>query len=184
MPTNQTVDFKMLDVSTAHLSPETRQRLETADIEGVLFYPKGPWGWFIYVPSRDEGLNVGDEVPADLKNCIDFAQTLEKEWIMFDCDGSIVQELPKFESDKVPCCTNHRSLEQLAQAYARHLSVRYGRNVKATVTSTGKISVKDDLENGMYATVSAEFAQVMVMRQLPVIDLPTIESDVPQGASA
>ena len=103
MPTNQTVDFKMLDVSTAHLSPETRQRLETSDIEGVLFYPKGPWGWFINVPSREDGLTVGDEVPADLKNCIEFAQTLEKEWIMFDCDGSIVQELPKFESDEVPC---------------------------------------------------------------------------------
>jgi len=184
MPTNQTVEFKMLDVSTAHLSPETRQRLETSDIEGVLFYPKGPWGWFINVPSRDDGLTAGDEVPADLKNCIEFAQTLEKEWILFDCDGSIVQELPKFESEEVPCCTDHRNLEQLAQAYARHLSVRYGHNVKATVTSTGKISVKDDLENGMYATVSAEFAQDMVMRQLPVIDLPTIESDVPRGASA
>ena len=75
-------------------------------------------------------------------------------------------------------------MEQLAQAYARHLSVRYGRNVKATVTSTGKISVKDDLENGMYATVSAEFVQVMVMQHLPVIDLSTVKSDVPQGATA
>lgn len=184
MPTKKTVDFKMIDVSTAHLSPDTRQRLETSDIEGVLFYPKGPWGWFINVPSRKDGLIVGNEVPADLKDCIEFAQTHEKEWIMFDCDGAIVNELPTFESEEVPVSTNHIPLKQLAQAYARHLSVRYGLIVKATVTSTGKISVKDCLANGMYATVSAEFAQVMVMQCLPVIDSPTIKLDVPQRGTA
>lgn len=93
MPTTPTVEFKMLDVSTAHLSPQTRQRLETFDVEGVLFYPKGPWGWFVNVPAREDGLVVGEEVPTDLKACIQFAQTLEKEWIMFDCDGTIIQDL-------------------------------------------------------------------------------------------
>lgn len=176
MPTTSTVDFKMLDVSTAHLSPQTRQRLETFDVEGVLFYPKGPWGWFVNVPTLDDGLVIGDEVPTDLKTCILFAQTLEKEWLMFDCDGSIVQELPRFDVEEVPCCTNHSALQHLAQAYARHLSTRHGRNFTSTVTNNGKISVKDDLENGMYALVSAEFVQAMVMQHLPVIEIDKLKT--------
>src|SRR2546428_10155927 len=109
MPTTSTGKFKVLDVPTAHLSPQTRQRLEAFDVEGVLFYPKGPWGWFVNVPSREDGLVVGEEVPTDLKACIQFAQTLEKEWIMFDCDGTVMQDLPKFVDEEVPCCTNHQA---------------------------------------------------------------------------
>ena len=176
MPTTPTVEFKMLDVSTAHLSPQTRQRLETFDVEGVLFYPKGPWGWFVNVPAREDGLVVGEEVPTDLKACIQFAQTLEKEWIMFDCDGTVIQDLPKFGDEEVPCCANHHALQQLAQAYARHLSARHNRNVKATVTSNGKISVKDDLEDGMFALLSAEFVQKIVMQRLSVIEMDQLQA--------
>ena len=175
MPTTSTVEFKMLDVSTAHLSPQTRQRLETFDVEGVLFYPKGPWGWFVNVPTLEDGLVVGDEVPTDLKVCIQFAQSLEKEWIMFDCDGSIVQELPTFD-DEVPSGTNHDVLQQLAQAFACHLNVRYGRNCSVTVTNNGKISVKENIEDGMYALVSAEFVQTIVMRHLPVIEIDKLKT--------
>lgn len=176
MSTTTTVDFKMLDASTAHLSPQTRQRLEHFDLEGVLFYPKGPWGWFVNVPTREDGLVVGEEVPADLKACIEFAQTLEKEWIMFDCDGNVMQDLPTYAADEVPSSTNHHVLQQLAQAYARHLSVRHALNVTATVTSNGKISVKDDRENGMYALVSAEFVQTIVMQHLPVIEMDDLQA--------
>lgn len=175
MPTTSTVSFKMLDVSTAHLSPKTRQRLETFDVNGVLFYPKGPWGWFVSVPTLADALIVGDEVPSDLKTCIEFAQTLEKEWIMFDCDGSIVQELPTFDDDEVHTSTNQDYLQHLAQAYASHLNDRHGRNFKATVNNNGKIIIKDDLENGMHAILSPEFVQAMVMKHLPVVDLNNLQ---------
>ncbi|MFC6282181.1 MULTISPECIES: DUF5983 family protein [Polaromonas] len=170
MNTSSTVEFTMLDVSTAHLSPETRQRLETFDVEGVLYYPKGPWGWFVNVPDREDGLVVGDEVPKDLKACIQFAQTLEKEWIMFDCDGTIMEDLPKFDDEKLPSITNHHVLQQLAQNYARHLSVRHGRNVKAMVTGNGKIRVKDDQENGLSALLTPEFVQAILLQHQPATE--------------
>jgi hypothetical protein len=150
-------------VSTAHLTSKTRQQLETFDLEGVLYYPKGPWGWFVNVPAREDGLVVGDEVPADLKFCIEFAQSQEKDWIMFDCDGSIVPDLPTFEDDELLTGANHAALHTLAAVYAQHLTQKFGRNVKAVVTINGKISVKDDHEGGMYGLVSAEFVQAMVM---------------------
>lgn len=176
MPTTSIVEFKMLDVSTAHLSPETRKLLETFDVSGVLFYPKGPWGWFVNVPARDDDLVVGNEVPADLKNCMEFAQAQQKDWIMFDCDGTVMPELPCFGDEQVPCGTRSNHLDQLAQAFARHLSVRYNRNVKATFTSDGKISVKDDLENGMYALVSVDFVQAMMMQHLPVVEMEKLQA--------
>ena len=95
--TAELVTFKMLDISTAHLTTQTRAQMEQQNAEGVLFYPKGPWGWFTYVPSLADELTVGDEAPADLKQCIEFAQQRGFDWIVFDCDGAVITDLPLYE---------------------------------------------------------------------------------------
>ena len=170
MPTS-TVAYEMLDVSTAHLTRQTRHRLETFELEGVLYYPKGPWGWFVNIPSPED-LVLGEELPSDLKACIHTAQSLGAEWIMFDCDGTVLPSLETFEDEETPWSSNQAVLRQLALAYANHLSLRYGRDIKATVTSSGKICAKEDDPEGMYALVSAQFVHAVVMRKLPVLDSP------------
>ena len=165
----KTEDFNMLDMSTAHLSSDTRERLDKLDIEGVLYYPKGPWGWFVNVPTGHDAPEITDEVPADLKRCMHFAQNLNKEWIMFDCDGVIVDGLLAYEDENA---NNHPSdsLEKLAQQYSQYLIGRFERNFKATVTGTGKIFVKDDLENGMYAILSPEFVKNTLKVQAQAVE--------------
>ena len=93
---SQPTTFTMLDLSTAHLKPETRTLLTQDLVDGALIYPKGPWGWFVHVPTETDGLTISDEVPADLKACILYAQRHQQNWLMLDCDGTVASELPVY----------------------------------------------------------------------------------------
>ena len=90
---SQPTTFTMLDLSTAHLKPETRTLLTQDLVDGALIYPKGPWGCFVHVPTDDDGLTIGDELPADLKACIQYAQRHQQNWLMLDNDGTVASDL-------------------------------------------------------------------------------------------
>lgn len=169
MPTTHLVTFKMLDVSTAHLTTQTRALLEQQDVEGVLFYPKGPWGWFAYVPSLADELTVADEAPADLKQCIGFAQQRGFDWIVFDCDGAVIADLPLYEEVAIPDQAETAAARVLAASYGRHLQRSLRRSVATAVGSDGSILV--NAAGSPTMQVSPGFAQAMVMQEVPVKDL-------------
>lgn len=91
------VIFKMLDLSTGHLTALTRALLEANALNGALYYAKGPWGWFLNVPTIEDGVEIDPSLPVDLKQCLHYAQGQKVEWIVFDCDGSYVAELATYE---------------------------------------------------------------------------------------
>ncbi|MDO9114942.1 MAG: hypothetical protein Q7U63_14255 [Polaromonas sp.] len=115
--------FTMLDLSTAHLKPETRSLLTQDLVDGALIYPKGPWGWFVHVPTEDDGLTIGDEVPADLKACIQYAQQLQQNWLMLDNDGTVASDLPVYgdveEAPVAIAVATPPSGQQVARTYAQ-----------------------------------------------------------------
>lgn len=164
------VEFRMLDASTAHLMAQTRERMSDDALDGVLFYPKGPWGWFVHVPCKEDGIELAAEVPEDVKTCIGYAQAHGFHWIMFDGDGAFIDDLPIYEEETPSGCDIVQATTVLSQAYARHLSAKHGTTVLAEEPRDGKICVREDRPGGMRASVSPEFAQAMIMAHLPVID--------------
>lgn len=165
------VSFTMLDASTAHLAPKTRQQLESNSIEGVLFYDKGPWGWFVHVPSPELGPDLDSRAPDDIKTCLAFAQSQGYQWIMFDADGSIVDALPIYEEAEGQDAQLPKPNVKLANAYALHLSNSLGRTFTGECTGDGKIIVKE-ASGTVYGKVSTAFAMSMVLIGLPVVDQP------------
>lgn len=81
---------KMLVLSTAHLAEETCNEW-LADAPFAV-YQKGEYGWFVYVIS-----DYPEDLPEDLKACLDLAHGRDVEWIMFDCDGPFELTLPVYD---------------------------------------------------------------------------------------
>ncbi len=93
--------FKMLDLSTAHLSPVTRE-LMFNDAADAIYYGKGDYGWFVHVPEKDhENRGIGEHCPHDLASCLVYAQEQGAQWIMFDCDAGYVTALEVFDDQGV-----------------------------------------------------------------------------------
>ena len=90
------VEFTVLDVSTAHLSQVTRELLADDAVDQIA-YPKGDYGWFVHVPNADDGVEVSEHCPPDLAQCLQLAQRAEAHWVMFDADGTIIDELPVYD---------------------------------------------------------------------------------------
>lgn len=89
---------KFLDLSTGHLTQATRNLMDSADrpINAVYPHPDG-YGWLVYVP-----LEVREETtepPADLRACLRWARHLKCDYILFDCDGPLIEELPSYDDD-------------------------------------------------------------------------------------
>ncbi len=80
---------KMLALSTGHMREETLENM--LNIEGVIAYEKGDYGFFVYVPDR---LDLEDyDIPEDLFACLSFAMQNEFGWINFDRDVEPIAEL-------------------------------------------------------------------------------------------
>lgn len=86
---------KMLVLSTAHLT----QHVATAWLmqcgAGFSVYDKPDHGWFVYVPTKPSACE-GD-YPRCLTDCWALARQEGCLWIMFDCDGDIVDNLPTYD---------------------------------------------------------------------------------------
>lgn len=117
----------MLDLSTAHLTPETRTMLLQERLEGALYYSKGPWGWFVNVPSKADNIPIGDEVPHDLKACIEYAQDGQHDWIMLDNDGTVMADLPVYgdiDDEPAVVAVVDNNARNPAHSFARSLTER------------------------------------------------------------
>lgn len=78
----------MLGLSTACISSKTADIINEiafgheSSYEGLIAYPKHVYGWFVHVSEEIELENL----PEDLKNCLNYAKLKGCEWIMFDRD--------------------------------------------------------------------------------------------------
>lgn len=95
---------KFLDISTGHLPPSERERIDDGEA-GPLAYPHPDgYGWFVYVP-EDPDMWQDDEdddaMPA-LLACMKRARALGCDYILFDCDAPIDEELPVYNDDETP----------------------------------------------------------------------------------
>jgi hypothetical protein len=90
-----------LDLSTGHLSPETRAWMEEAagqeraagQCHGPHWVAATPYGWFLYADEEPKP----EDYPADLIACMVAARKRGAEYILFDSDadrGDGLAELP------------------------------------------------------------------------------------------
>ena len=92
-----------LDLSTAHLRPDTRDMLDRLDgapsaWPAMSIFP-GEYGWVVTVPPMDlpDVAAQMDNMPSDLADALSYAFDLGCELIRFDSDGYQVKDLPFYE---------------------------------------------------------------------------------------
>jgi hypothetical protein len=86
--------YRTLVLSTGHVTKETADRLNGPDDNDKPNGYMGDWlcyGWIIWSDAERQ------EIPDDLWRCMKFAQSIDCEYIRFDCDGDTVEFLPTWE---------------------------------------------------------------------------------------
>ena len=87
---------RFLDLSTAHLHPDTRELLDHNTGPSTVYPHPNGYGWFIYVPD-DPATPFGSFKPLpDLQAAVDLARTLDCAYLLFDRDGPLIHGLPVF----------------------------------------------------------------------------------------
>lgn len=97
---------RMLTISTIHVKPETRKKLEDWDnqmgyhhIQEISVYQKEEYGWIIYLLNSYRP-NTATVIPLDLKACLDLAYNLGCDILCLDRDGrSVVPLLPEYPDE-------------------------------------------------------------------------------------
>lgn len=86
----------MLVLSTEHMSPATARHW-IARCPWACF-EKGDYGWFMYV-CDDDGVTEAADVPLEIRSALHVARSLGCQWIMWDRDGPVSDELPQYDWD-------------------------------------------------------------------------------------
>ncbi|MCL4743870.1 MAG: hypothetical protein KJZ83_00495 [Burkholderiaceae bacterium] len=84
-----------LDLSTAHLTEDTRKRWSDGEFDKVLSYDANDYGWWLWTGTENEMLG---DIPEDLMTVIAYARNIGCDWIKFDCDGEHVAGLTVYDS--------------------------------------------------------------------------------------
>lgn len=88
--------YKVLEISTAHVTEETINALErepdTNEL-GLCVHDKSGYGCYILIPQDYKELNL----PKDLIDCFEHAKFYDCAWLCLDCDGEIIDALPQYE---------------------------------------------------------------------------------------
>lgn len=91
---------KTICLSTGHITRATDQWLEANQCPTAML--KWDWGYWLWVMDRTE--SGYDELPHDLRACMDFARARGAEWLRFDADEVIDEAdlLPVYDWDADP----------------------------------------------------------------------------------
>ncbi|QNE07800.1 hypothetical protein [Croceicoccus marinus] len=84
----------MLVLSTAHMNLKTA-RDWMPECPWSCF-EKGDYGWFMYA-CDDPGITEAAGIPLEIRSAIHVAKRLGCAWIMWDCDGPLIDELPEYD---------------------------------------------------------------------------------------
>lgn len=82
----------MLALSTAHLSQATLEK-GTDAFQRLSAFEKGEYGWFVYVPEPQLLEELVEGLTDDIATCIRFAAAQDMQWIMFDRDVDLIEQL-------------------------------------------------------------------------------------------
>jgi hypothetical protein len=86
---------RMLEISTGHVSKEGVDILTDPNNSDVSVYDKGDYGWIIFVESE-----IDDKLEQSLKDILQYAKDHGCQWVMLDCDGIEIDELPIYDWNK------------------------------------------------------------------------------------
>lgn len=96
----------MLCLSTAHLSTEAKDMLDEACDEAsvgivapIIVYEKCGYGWFLPVDVNLEAFRTQakrGKLPCGLASAFAAALMAGADWLMFDCDGPIIEGMPTY----------------------------------------------------------------------------------------
>lgn len=100
---NQPEITKMMTISTTHINQKSNEFLDDRcdEIEeGFIPYvpltvlEKHGYGWIIYIDKEE----IDDkQIPTDIKDCMYYALDHDCDILCLDCDGPIVDDLPKYK---------------------------------------------------------------------------------------
>jgi hypothetical protein len=89
--------FKVLDLSTAHMTPQDNKRLEAEVHEGQApVYELKAHGWLVYVGEIEDNWPAVTMSEA-FRNVLKEAKELGCDYVRFDRDGRTYEELPVFD---------------------------------------------------------------------------------------
>lgn len=86
--------YSILDCSTGHLCPATREWMDEGEMPVVM---GNDYGWLV-TTGGIPGDAMTPEAPQDLQTVIDFARSLDLPYIRFDAEADRVEHLPWYES--------------------------------------------------------------------------------------
>lgn len=87
---------RLIVISTGHLTEATARLLDVMPCRQwpCLGGRYGEYGWFVYAHDENSG---ADSVPEDLFAVMLWARKQGCDHVLFDCDGSIMDELAHFD---------------------------------------------------------------------------------------
>ena len=89
--------YKYLDISTAHIKPETDEFLRRQaknEYGNLIVYPK-ECGYFICVPYDLDEIEMN--IPSDLASCLGLAMENDCYWLVLDGGAEVIDELETYE---------------------------------------------------------------------------------------
>lgn len=84
----------MITLSMNHITEGTANFLKADKYETLTVYPKGEYGFFVYLNWNDFR---DEDLPEDLWNCLKLARSYNCDMICFDCDATEVDCLDTYE---------------------------------------------------------------------------------------
>lgn len=90
---------QFLDLSTSHLPFRVLIGDEYGpsplkSLDGVVAYSHDEFGWLVWVPDDPDEVNEDHDIPAELLAVQKHARSLNCDYVLFDRDGPVDQELP------------------------------------------------------------------------------------------
>ena len=134
----------MLCLSTVHIKPETLENLQEGNYVHLTSYRKEHpadseevYGAFVYVPSvcLEEGSEELEDIPEDLRIVLNYADSFNCQWLMFDCDEEEIGELPAYRSEwDEECFGNPPAPEVEEENTLVHYMYRDASNYKLAIS--------------------------------------------------
>lgn len=93
--------FKGLDLNVTHILPSTDQwiRENMNDLDFPLYITEHGYGYIVWVYSYDEEVLKSQEIPDDLRTCIQYALEKDCRIINLDAGGVPCEDLPRYEAE-------------------------------------------------------------------------------------